>query len=335
MRYFRFIFTVSFFALFTCYAEDPLPSWNEGPAKQAIVEFIEKTTDQASPEFVPPGQRFATFDQDGTIFVEKPLPAQAFYTCNRLPIIVSEKPELKNIEPFKSALDKGCLEASKLPLEDLIKVMTVTLTGMTTDQFQAEVKEWLSTFRNTRWNRLYTELAYQPMLEVLRYFRSNGYKTYIVSGSSQDFIRAFSEEVYGIPREQIIGTLTELKYSYDKDGKPILIKEPKYILQDNHSGKPEGIYLMIGRKPNAAFGNSDGDQEMLEYAYSGQGKRLAMLVLHDDPVREYAYGPAQGLPESRQGKFTQSLYDKAIKSGWIVISMKDDWNRIFSFECQN
>lgn len=332
MCYIRYIFTFSFFALFTCCASDPLPSWNEGPAKQAIVEFIQKTTDKASPEFVPPGQRFATFDQDGTLFVEMPIPLQILYICDRLPIVISEKPELKNTEPFKTILGKRCVETSKLPLEDLIKLMTATLTGMTTDQFQTEAKEWLSTSRNKRWNCLHTELAYKPMLEVLRYFRSNGYKTYIVSGSGQDFIRIYSEQVYGIPREQIIGTLTEVNYSYDKEGKPILIKEPKYLLQNNHSGKPEGIHLMIGHKPNAAFGNSDGDKEMLEYAYSGQGKRLAMLVLHDDPVREYAYGPAQGLPDAASGRFTQALYDKAIKSGWIVISMKNDWNRIFSFD---
>ena len=203
---------------------------------------------------------------------------------------------------------------------------------MTTEQFQAEVKQWLAKAKDPRWKRPYTELAYQPMQEVLRYLRANGYKTYIVTGGGQDFVRVYSEQTYGIPPEQVVGTALGTKYGYDKDGKPILTKEPKLLLNDDNAGKPEGIHLMIGRRPHAAFGNSTGDQQMLEYTKAGDGARLAMLVLHDDAAREYAYGPAQGLPETKVGTFTQALYDKAQKDGWTVISMKNDWKRIFAFE---
>jgi hypothetical protein len=203
---------------------------------------------------------------------------------------------------------------------------------MTTEQFQAEVKKWLATAKDHRWKRPYTELTYQPMQEVLKYLRANGYKTYIVTGGGQDFVRVYSEEVYGIPPEQVVGSAGAVKYRYDKDGKPILTKEPKLLLNDNDAGKPEGIHMMIGRRPYAAFGNSTGDQQMLEYTKAGDGARLSMLVLHDDTEREYAYGPAQGLPDSKVGTFTQALYDEAKKDGWFVISMKNDWKVIFPFE---
>ena len=194
------------------------------------------------------------------------------------------------------------------------------------------MKKWLATAKHPRWKRPYTELTYQPMLEVLKYFRANGYKTYIVTGGGQDFVRVYAEQVYGIPPEQVVGTMGGTKYGYDKDGKPILTKEPKLLLNDNNAGKPEGIHLMIGRRPYAAFGNSPGDQQMLEYTTAGDGARLGMLVLHDDAKREYAYGPAQGLPDTKVGTFTQALYDEAKKRGWVVISMKDDWKRLFPFD---
>ena len=190
----------------------------------------------------------------------------------------------------------------------------------------------LDTAKDPRWKRPYTDLTYLPMQELLRYLRANGYKTYIATGGGQDFVRVYAERVYGIPPEQVVGSAGATKYGYGKDGKPFLTKEPKLLLNDNDAGKPEGIHLMIGRRPVAAFGNSTGDREMLEYAWAGGGPRLAMLVLHDDAVREYAYGPAQGLPESRVGTFTQALHDEAGKNGWTVISMKNDWKRIFSFE---
>ena len=200
------------------------------------------------------------------------------------------------------------------------------------DTFEAEAKKWTETAKDGRWKRPYTELTYQPMQEVLSYLRANGFKTYIVTGGGQDFVRVYSERVYGIPPEQVVGTAGGTKYSYDQDGKPILTKEPKLLLNDNDAGKPEGIHLMIGRRPIAAFGNSTGDRQMLEYTGAGDGLRLKMLVLHDDADREYAYGPAQGLPDTKVGTFTQDLYDEAKKDGWVVISMKDDWKRIFGFD---
>jgi hypothetical protein len=203
---------------------------------------------------------------------------------------------------------------------------------MTVDVFKAEAANWLATAKHPRWDRLYTELTYQPMLEAMRYLRENGYKTYIVTGGGQDFVRVYADAVYGVPPEQIVGSAGGTKYGYDKSGKPILTKEPKLLLNDNNAGKPEGIYLMIGRRPIIAFGNSTGDQQMLEYTKAGDGARLALLVLHDDAAREYAYGPAQGLPDTKIGTFTQALYDEATKNGWIVVSMKDDWKKIFAFE---
>lgn len=313
-------------------AQDPLPSWNDGAAKQAIVNFVKTTTDAGSTNFVPPEERIATFDQDGTLWVEKPMYAQVMFCLDRVPAVVAAKPELKNVEPFKTVLSGDREAIAKLPETELIKILAATLTGMSTDQFQAEVRKWFATAKDPRWKKPYTELTYQPMQEVLKYLRANGYKTYIVTGGGQDFVRVYAGQTYGIPPEQIVGTMGGTSYGYDKDGKPILIKEPKLLLNDNDAGKPQGIHLMIGRRPHAAFGNSTGDQQMLEYTKAGDGARLSMLVLHDDAKREYAYGPATGLPDSKVGTFTQALYDKAQKDGWTVISMKNDWKQIFAFE---
>ncbi len=203
---------------------------------------------------------------------------------------------------------------------------------MSVEEFRAEAKKWLDTARDPRWKRPYTELTYLPMIELLKYLRGNGYRTYIVTGGGQDFVRVYSEEVYGIPPEQVVGTAGGTRYGYDKNGRPFLTKEPKLLLNDDKAGKPEGIHLMIGRRPYAAFGNSTGDRQMLEYAKAGDGARLAMLVLHDDAKREYAYGPVLGLPNTKVGTFTQSLYDEATKERWVVISMKNDWRRIFAFD---
>lgn len=311
---------------------DPLPSWNDGAAKKAIVEFVQATTTQGSPKFVPPAERIATFDQDGTLWVEHPMYTQVMYCLERVPAVVEKKPELKNVEPFKTVVSGDREAIAKLPMDDLVKILAATLTGMSVDTFRAEVKKWLESARDPRWKRPYTELTYQPMQEALKYLRANGYKTYIVTGGGQDFVRVYAEQTYGIPPEQVVGTAGGTKYGYGKDGKPFLTKEPKLLLNDNDAGKPEGIHLMIGRRPVAAFGNSTGDQQMLEYTKTGDGVRLSMLVLHDDPEREYAYGPAQGLPETRVGTFSQALYDEAQKQGWKVISMKNDWKRIFAFE---
>lgn len=311
---------------------DPLPSWNDGASKQAIVAFVKATTDASSPTFVPPEARIATFDQDGTTWVSHPMYAQVVYCLERVPAVVKAKPELATVEPFKTVLSGDRAAMAKLPMADLQKILAATLSGMTVDEFRAEVAKWLETAKDPRWKRPYTELIYQPMLEVMQYLRSNGFKTYIVTGGGQDFVRVYAERVYGIPPEQVVGTMGGTTFGYAKDGSPTLTKEPKLLLNDDKAGKPEGIHLMIGRRPYAAFGNSSGDREMLEYTGAGDGARLMMLVLHDDATREYAYGPAKGLPDTRIGTFPQALYDEATKRGWTVISMKDDWKRIFPFD---
>ena len=308
-----------------------LPSWNEGAAKQAIVKFVEATTDASSAQFVPPAQRIATFDQDGTLWVEHPIYSQVLYCLDRVRTVAAQKPELGNAEPFKTVLSSDREAIARLSKEDLGKILAATLTGMSVEEFQTEVQSWLATARDPRWHRPYTDLTYLPMQELLKYLRANGYRTYIVTGGGQDFVRVYSDQVYGIPPEQVVGTAGGTQYGYEKNGNPILTKDPRLLLNDDQAGKPESIHLMIGRRPYAAFGNSDGDRQMLEYTKAGGGLRLAMLVLHDDAVREYRYGPAAGLPDTKVGAFTQALYDEARKSGWIVISMKRDWRQIFSF----
>jgi phosphoglycolate phosphatase-like HAD superfamily hydrolase len=314
---------------------DPLPSWNDGPAKQAIVRFVKDTTTQGSPKFVPPAERIATFDQDGTLWVEHPLYSFAMYALEQVPALVKAKPELARAPPFSTVLEilKGDRAAvAKLTMPDVEKILAATYTNRSVDQFNAEVTKWIAEAKDPRWKRPYTELTYLPMQEVLEYLRANGFKTYIVTGGGQDFVRTYSEKVYGIPPEQVVGTAGVVKYSYAKDGKPYLFKEPKLLLNDDFTGKPEGIHLMIGRRPTMAAGNSTGDMQMLEWTKAGDGARLSLIVLHDDAKREYAYGPAQGLPATKVGVFTQALYDQAKKQGWTVVSMKDDWRKIFAFE---
>ncbi|MER2515674.1 MAG: HAD family hydrolase [Candidatus Accumulibacter phosphatis] len=314
---------------------DPLPSWNDGAAKQAIITFVEETTMQGSPKFVPPAERIATFDQDGTLWVEHPMYSQVMYILESVPALVKAKPELAKVAPYSTVLEvlKGDRAAiAKLTLPDLEKLAMATLTGMSVDSFSAEAKKWLAVAKDPRWKRHYTELTYLPMQEVLTYLRANAYKTWIVTGGGQDFVRQYSEAVYGIPPEQVVGSAVGTKYGYARDGSPFLTKEPKLLLNDNNAGKVEGIHLMIGRRPHMAVGNTSGDQQMLEYTKAGDGARLSMLVMHDDGEREYAYGPAQGLPATKVGAFTQALYDEAQNQGWTVISMKKDWKKIFSFE---
>jgi hypothetical protein len=310
-------------------AADPLPSWNDGAAKQAIVEFVKATTDSASPKFVPAAERIATSDQDGTLWVEHPMYS---HCLERVPTVVKAKPELAEVEPFETVLSGNREALAELSMADLEKILAATLTGMSVEDFDAEVRAWLGKAKDPRWKRPYTELTFLPMQEVMKYLRANGYKTYIVTGGGQDFVRVYSEETYGVPPEQVVGSAGGTSYGYDKDGKPFLTKEPKLLLNDDKAGKPQGIHLMIGRRPLAAFGNSAGDKEMLEYTKAGDGARLAMLVLHDDAKREYAYGPARGLPDTHVGAFPPALDDQAKSQGWVVISMQKDWKRIFTFE---
>ena len=310
--------------------DDPLPSWNEGMAKKSILDFVQATTDRTSSRFVPETERIATFDQDGTLWVEQPMYTQVVYCLQRVPVVVEAKPELAHVEPFKTVLAGDREAVARLPPADLVKILETTLTGMSVDQFESDAKKWLGDARDPRWKRQFTELTYVPMLELLNFMRSRGYRTYIVTGGGQDFVRVYAERAYGIPPEQVVGTAGGTRYGYDTSGRPFLTKEPKLLLNDDNAGKPEGIHLMIGRRPYAAFGNSVGDRQMLEYTKAGEGPRLATLLLHDDATREYAYGPAQGLPETRVGTFTQALYDEATAKGWVVISMKNDWKRVLS-----
>lgn len=309
----------------------PLASWNDGAARRAIVDFVQATTDKASPNFVPPEDRIATFDQDGTLWVEHPLYAQAMFAIDRMRALASAHPEWKTEEPFKTVLsgDTGAME--HFTEEDWAEIVGATHAGMSNDEFQSIAKQWIETAEHPRFKRKYTEIIYQPMLELMDYLRANGFRTYIVSGGGQEFMRVYAQRVYGIPPEQIVGSSIVTKYEM-KDGKPVLMRLPKLFFIDDRDGKVVGINLMIGKRPYAAFGNSDGDREMLQWTGAGGGVRLKMLVLHDDAVREYAYGPAAGLPDTKVGTFTPALYDEAKQSGWTVISMKNDWKRIFPFE---
>jgi hypothetical protein len=313
-------------------AQDPLPSWNDGPAKQSIVKFVKTTTDPSSSEFVPPGQRFATFDQDGTTWVEQPIYTQVVFAFDRVVTLAPQHPEWKTTQPFATVLSGDKAAMANFSMKDLEAILVATHTGMTVEQFNTLAKDWIDKAEDPRWHRHYTELIYQPMLEVMQYLRANGYKTYIVTGGGQGFVRAYADRVYGIPPEQIIGSAFETEYTYNQQGQGILMRPPKLLLNDNFAGKAEDIYLFTGQHPKAAFGNSTGDRQMLEYTQAGGGSQLMMLVLHDDATREYAYGPAQGLPDSKVGTFTQALYDEATSKGWNVISMKKDWKRIFAWE---
>jgi phosphoserine phosphatase len=312
-------------------APEPLPSWNEGPVKQTIMSFVRKVTDKSGPEYVPPADRIATFDQDGTTWVEHPLYTQARFALDRVREIAPGHPEWKTKQPFKAVLknDRGAI--AKFTEGDWGQILGATHAGMTTEAFLKIVREWLAQARHPRFQRLYTELVYQPMLEVMQYLRYNGFKTYIVTGGGQEFVRAYGERLYGVPPEQVVGTSVATKYEY-QNGQPVLMRLPKIFFVDDHAGKAIDINLFIGKRPIAAFGNSTGDQQMLEWTQAGAGARLMMLVLHDDANREYAYGPAAGLPDTKVGTFSPALRDEAKKRNWVIISMKNDWKKIFAGE---
>jgi phosphoglycolate phosphatase-like HAD superfamily hydrolase len=310
----------------------PLPSWNDGPAKQAILDFVRDTTTPANPKFVPPEQRIATFDQDGTLWVEHPMYSQLMYCIDRVPLLTGDRELLKHVPPFSDVLSGNPEAIAKLSQLDLELIAVTTLSGMTVDDFTAEASRWQATAKHPRWKRPYTDLTYQPMQEVMSYLRANGYKTYIVTGGGEDFVRQYSDRVYGIPPPQVVGSAGGTTFGYNKNGEPFLTKDWRLLVNDNNAGKPESIHLMIGQRPGASFGNSTGDRQMLEYTGAGDGARLMMLVLHDDAQREYAYGPAQGLPDTKVGTLTPELYDEAKKKSWTVISMKNDWKKIFSFD---
>jgi hypothetical protein len=313
------------------FAADPLPSWNDGPTKQGIISFVDKVTKEGSPTFVPPAERIATFDNDGTLWCEQPLPVQLYFALDRVKALAPQHPEWKTKGPFASLL-KGDLKTALAGGDRaLLEIVMATHTGMTTVEFEQIVKDWIATAKHPKTGKLYTEMVYQPMLELLAYLRANGFKNYIVSGGGIEFMRPWTEKVYGIPPEQVVGSSIKTKFEM-RDGKPVLVRLPQLNFNDDKGGKPVGINQHIGRRPIAAFGNSAGDEQMLEYTQGGSSARFMLLVLHDDAAREYAYGPVKGLPNVSLGAFTQAVYDKAQKEGWTVVSMKDDWKQVFPFE---
>jgi phosphoserine phosphatase len=309
-------------------AADPLPSWNDGPAKQSIITFVEKVTKLGSTDFVPVAERIATFDNDGTLWGEQPVPVQLYFALDRVKELSPLHPEWKTKEPFASLL-KGDLQTALAGGDHtLLELIMATHADMTTVEFERIVKDWIATARHPTTGKLYTEMVYQPMLEVLAYLRANGFKNYIVSGGGIEFMRPWTEQVYGIQPEQVVGSSIKTKFEM-RDGKPVLVRIPELDFNDDKAGKPVAINQHIGRRPIAAFGNSRGDKEMLEYTQGGNGARFELLVLHDDAAREYAYGPAKGLPDVKLGAFTQAVYNQAQNDGWTVVSMKDDWKQIY------
>jgi hypothetical protein len=303
-------------------ASDPLPSWNDGAAKQALVGFVSRVTKQGSPEFVPVAERIATFDNDGTLWSEQPIYIQLAFALDRVRELAPRHPEWKAREPFKSVLAGDLKKALAGGEKALLEIVMATHSGMTSDEFAGIVARWFATAKHPKYARPYTECVYQPMLEVLSYLRANGFKTFIVSGGGVDFMRVITEKVYGIPPEQVIGSYGKLEFEL-RDGKPVLARKPGVGFIDDGPEKPVGIQHHIGRRPIAAFGNSDGDQQMLEWTAAGPGARLALLVHHTDAAREVAYDRA-----SHVGKLDKAL-DEARAKGWIVASMKDDWKAIF------
>ncbi len=326
-----FAFALGFSALATAQTTDPLPSWNDGKTKQSIIEFVAKVTKEGSADFVPPAERIATFDNDGTLWTEHPMYTQLAFALDRVKALAPEHPEWKKTQPFKAVLDNDLDALAAAGEKGLVELVMATHAGMSTAEFEAVVTDWFAKARHPRFDRPYTELTYKPMVELLDYLRANGFKTYIVSGGGIEFMRPMTEKVYGIPPEQVIGSSIKTKYE-TKDGMPVLMRLPEVDFIDDKAGKPVGINKLIGRRPIAAFGNSAGDREMLQWIGAGSGPRLMMLVFHDDADREYAYGPANGLPDTKFGAFPESLMDEAKQEGWTVISMKRDWARVFAFE---
>jgi hypothetical protein len=315
-------FALLFLLAATAQAADPLPSWNAGKTKQSILQFVENITDKSSPDFVPPAERIATFDNDGTLWAEQPMYFQLFFALDRVKSLAPQHPEWKTTEPFASLL-KGDVEKALAGGEHaILEIVMATHAGMTTEQFETIVANWITTARHPETRRPFTEMVYQPMLELLAYLRANDFKTFIVSGGGIEFMRPWAEKVYGVPPEQVIGSSIKTKYEI-RDGKPVLVRLPEVNFIDDKEGKPVGINMHIGRRPIAAFGNSDGDLQMLQWTTAGDGSRFALYVHHTDAKREWAYDRKSSI-----GKLDKGL-DEAKAKSWTVVDMKSDWKQIY------
>jgi hypothetical protein len=316
------VLAIIFAGFTTVRAQDPLPSWNDTAPKKAIVAFVENVTKEGSPDFILPNERIATVDNDGTLWCEKPLPVQLFFTLDRVKALAPQHPEWKTKEPFASVL-KGDLKGALAGGEHaILEMMEATHAGMTTVEFERIVTAWIATAKHPKYERPYTECVYQPMLELIAYLRANGFKTFIVSGGGIEFMRPWVEKVYGIPPEQVVGSSGKTKFEM-RDGTAVLVKLPAINFIDDKDGKPIGIHQHIGRRPVAAFGNSDGDLQMLQWTAAGSGSRFCLYVHHTDAEREYAYDRNDSLARLDKG------LDEAAAKGWTVVSMKDDWKTIF------
>ena len=305
---------------------DPLPSWNDGAEKRAVVAFVNRVMKEGGPDFVPAAERVAVFDNDGTLWSEQPLYFQFQFALERVKALAPQHPEWKTRQPFKAVLDGDAKALAASGEKGLIELMLATYTGMTTEEFAGAVADWLKTARHPRFKRPYTDLVYQPMLELLAYLRANGFKTFIVSGGEVEFMRVFAERVYGIPPEQVVGMTFVTQFQAGANGRPALLREPKIEFIDDGPGKPVGINKFIGRRPVAAFGNSDGDLQMLQWTTAGTGPRLGLIVRHTDAEREWAYDR-----QSHIGRLDKAL-DEAAARGWVVVDMKQSWKVIYPFQ---
>jgi len=301
---------------------DPLLSWNDGPTRQAITDFVTAVTTEAGADYVPPAERIAVFDNDGTLWIEQPMYVQLAFVLDRLKAMAPEHPQWQEEQPFKAALEGDMATLGDAGLEGLMQLLMATHAGMTSVEFEQIASAWIAQARHPRFERTYTELVYQPMLELLTYLRENGFKTFIVSGGGVAFMRPWTEGVYGIPPEQVVGSRIAQEYVV-QDGEPVLLRKPEIAFIDDKAGKPVGIQDHIGRRPILAFGNSDGDYQMLEWTTAGTGRRLGLILHHDDATREYAYDR-----DSHFGKLSKGL-DDAESKGWVLVSMKTDWGQVF------
>lgn len=304
---------------------DPLPSWNDTAPKKAIIAFVDRVTKEGGPDYVPPADRIATFDNDGTLWVESPIYTQVAFAFDRVKLMAPQHPEWKTQQPFKGILEGDMKAVAATGEKGIYQIVVATSTSMTNEQFEQTVSDWIAQAHDRKFNRPYTELIYQPMVELLAYLRSNGFKTFIVSGGEVGFMRPWTEKAYGIPPDQVVGTTMKTQLE-TLDGKPVIMRLPEISFVDDGPGKPVGIDTFIGQRPIAAFGNSDGDQQMLEWTAAGPGPRFMLLVHHTDAEREYAYDRKSSI-----GKLDKAL-DEANAKGWTVVSMKDDWKQIFAFQ---